>query len=713
MTDDKRLETILEPERYELSAGPLYCFELDRREFFQLMGCGLAVFCLTPRAEGAETIDERSFAAGQRQPAQIAAWLHIGEDGVISVYTGKAEIGQNIRTSLAQALADELPAPFDSIRMVMADTRLTPYDAGTFGSQTTPRMSPILRKAGAAAREALIQLAAERWGTGAKDLKAEDGKITGPGSKSISYGELTKGKQLMESIAGDPEMKQSSDWAVSGRSIPKVGACEFVTGEHRYASDHALPGMLIGKVLRPAFLGASLKSADLSAAQAMEGVTAVQDGDFIGVAAPDLPTAEAALLAIKAEWTRPDSISSKELYSHLVSTAGRSDGAKESGSLETGFSAAAHTLEAEYTIAYIAHTPLEPRAALAVWQDGGLMVWTGSQRPFGVQEELQRAFRLPPEKVHVIVPDTGSGYGGKHTGEAAVEAARLAKAAGAPVKVIWTRTEEFSWAYVRPAGVIRIKGGVAEDGSVAAWEAHNYNSGSSGLRPMYEFPNQSNVFHRCDSPLRQGSYRGLAATANHFARESFIDELAHAAGMDPLAFRLKNMRDERFIGVLTAAAERFGWKESKSTPERGFGLAAGFEKNSYVATCAEIEIDKNKKRVRVVRVVEAFDCGPVINPDHLNNQIEGMILMGIGGALFESIEFANGNLTNGRLSQYPVPRFKDAPAIETVLMNTQGIYPAGAGETPIVGIAPAIANAIFSSTGKRIRSMPIQPELFA
>ena len=350
----------------------------------------------------------------------------------------------------------------------------------------------------------------------------------------------------------------------------------------------------------------------------------------------------------------------------------------------------------------------EPRAAVAEWSNGKLTVWTGTQRPFGVRSELAQAFGMPEERIRVIMPDTG--YGGKHTGEAAIEAARLAKAAGKPVKLVWTREEEFTWAYFRPAGVIEVKSGVRHDGSITAWEFHNYNSGASAIRTMYDIPHQRIEFHPAKSPLRQGSYRALAATANHFARESHMDELAHGVKMDPLEFRPKNLKDARLKAVLQAAAERFGWGRAKPAGGHGFGIAGGFEKGAYVACCAEISVAQSGGAVKIERVVTAFECGTVINPDQLKNQIEGSIVMGIGGALFEAIEFENGKILNARFSRYRVPRFTDAPKLETVLLDRKDLAPIGAGETPIVGIAPAVGNAIFAASGARLHSLPMAPQ---
>ncbi|MBV9125366.1 MAG: xanthine dehydrogenase family protein molybdopterin-binding subunit, partial [Planctomycetes bacterium] len=379
------------------------------------------------------------------------------------------------------------------------------------------------------------------------------------------------------------------------------------------------------------------------------------------------------------------------------------------GSAQEGLETADHKLQATYTIAYIAHAPLEPRAAVAEWQDGKLTVWTGTQRPFGVRSDLMTAFGLPENRVRVIVPDTGSGYGGKHTSEAALEAARLAKAAGKPVKLVWTRAEEFTWAYFRPAGVIDVNAGVRKDGIITAWEFDNYNSGSAGLYPPYDFPNQRVASHSSRSPLRQGSYRCLAATANSFARESHLDDLAHAVGMDPLEFRLKNTKDPRMIEVLKAAAKQFGWGQMRPPSGHGFGIAGAYEKGGYIGTCAEVAVDKAGGQVRVIRVVNAFDCGTVLNPDDLKNQIEGATIMGLGGALFEAIRFDGGKILNASFARYRVPRFSDLPILETVLVDRKDQPSAGAGESPIQGGAPAVGNAIFQATGIRLRSLPMVP----
>jgi nicotinate dehydrogenase subunit B len=695
--DELRLEAELHEVRDRIRL-----FELDRREFLRLCGGGLLVCAAGAGALVAQE-SGRNFG-GHQLPQEVSAWIHIDADGKVTVYTGKVEIGQNIRTSLAQSVAEELRTPFASITMVMGDTDLVPWDMGTFGSRSTPTMGPQLRTMAMTAREMLIETAAERWKVDPASLKAENGRVTNPATRaSMGYGEITKGEKLTRAVAGDPPLTPASEWKIAGTAVPKVDGREFVTGKHAYPSDIVRPGMVFGKVLRPAGYNATLVSVDASAAEKIPGVQVVRDGDFVGVVADDVWTAEQALLKIDAKWQVPPQISNAELFAALKKGAG-DDGASE---IEAALAGADVKLARTYTVAYIAHAPLEPRAAVAEWADGKLTVWTGTQRPFGVKDDLAKAFRLGASQVRVIMPDMGSGYGGKHTGECAVEAARLAKAAGKPVKLVWTREEEFTWAYFRPAGVMEIRSGVQRDGTLVAWEHHNYNSGPSGVGTPYKVANPVTRYHEWrDAPLAQGSYRGLAATANHFARETHMDELAHEVAMDPLEFRLKNLDDARLQAVFTAAAERFGWGKMKSTAERGFGIAGGTEKGGYTAACAEVEIDAEKK-VHIRRVVQAWESGAVVNPDGLRNQILGAMVQAIGGALFESIQFANGKVTNAHFAAYRVPRFADTPEIEVVLIDRKDLPSAGAGETGIVAVAPAVGNAIFAATGSRLRQMPM------
>ena len=690
-----------EPERYELSGPSLHTFEVDRRDFFKTLGGGILVAVyFSSAAKAQESGRGRGGFRAQPVPQEIGAWLHINADGAVTGFTGKVEVGQNARTSLSMAIAEELGAPLSSVELVMGDTDRTPFDFGTVGSQSTPVMVPQLRRAGAAARQALIEIAAAKWGVPASSLRAANGTVT-DGKQSASYGELAKDQQIYKRVAPPAELKPASEWTVMGKSTPKINGRDIVTGRHKYASDMKLPGMLYGQVLRPETFGASLATLDSKSASGMPGVTVVRDGDFVAVAAATPTAASMALSSLKATWKSTPQTSARTLFTDLRAPV------EPDAAIDKALAGSRHKLERTYTVSYIAHTPLEPRAAVAEWEGDKLTVWTGTQRPFGVRTELAQAFHIPEENVRVLMPDTGSGYGGKHTGDAAVEAARLAKSAGKPVKVAWTREEEFTWAYFRPAGVIDVRSGADESGRLTAWEFHNFNSGNSALKTYYEVANKREEFHNTKSPLRQGSYRGLAATANHFAREAHMNELAAAAGVDPLEFRLKNLANERVRAVLEAAADKFGWAKRKPAPGTGFGIAAGFEKGGYVAACAEVAVEPGREP-RILRLTEAFECGAIVNPDHLHTQVEGAMIMGLGGALFEAIDFADGKILNPHLARYRVPRFRDAPPqIEVVLVDRKDLPSAGAGETPIVTVAPAIAGAIQKVTGEWHRSLPM------
>jgi CO/xanthine dehydrogenase Mo-binding subunit len=715
MTEHADLPAGIEPERYEFHETAAYRFEWRRRDFFKALGAGILVACAVRVASGAQESGAGAPQFRESLPKEISAWLHIGEHGFVTVYTGKVEIGQNIRTSLAQGVAEELHVALDRIRMVMGDTQLTPFDMGTFGSRTTPTMNLQLRKASAAARDILVDLAARQWNVERQRLTASGGRVTDPETKrTVEYAQLIQGKQLTQTIPAEDPLAPATQWTIEGQSVPKVDGREFVMGKHRYPSDQKLPGMLYGSVLRPPSFGATLASVDLPPAHSVEGVTLVHDGDFVGAAAASEDLALSALASVRATWKEQPQPSQKELFAYLKGNVVEEKGPEsgfhfQAGSVDEGLASADHQLQQSYTVSYIAHAPLEPRAAVAQWSGNNLTVWTGTQRPFAVRTELAQAFHIAEDQVRVLVPDTGSAYGGKHTGECAVEAARLARAAGKPVKLVWTREEEFTWAYFRPAGVIDIRGGLKSDGKINTWEFQNFNSGAAGIRTFYEIPHQRIVFTPTKYPLRQGSYRGLAATANHFARESFMDELAHEVKMDPLEFRLKNLKNDRLSAVFKAAAEKFGWGRASKEPGHGFGIGGGFEKGGNVATCVEVAAERSTGTVRIVRVVTAFECGAIVNPDHLRNQVLGANIMGLGGALFEAVEFENGRILNPRFSAYRVPRFSDIPPIETALLDRKDVPSAGAGETPLMGLAPAIGNAIFDATGIRLRSLPMVP----
>jgi isoquinoline 1-oxidoreductase len=710
--EDVDYDELLEPVRFH--------FALDRRGFVQLLGGGVLVTAI-----GTPVLAQFGGGGGRRRgrgrggffgggPVALSARFHFADDGLITVFSGKVDAGQGARCELAQAAAEELRVPIEKIRMVLGDTAACPNDGTTAGSGTTPRTVPAIRQAAAAVRQMLVEAVAKKWEVDAGAVDVRDGKIAQPSSnRSQTYAAAAKDEavamELSKPAAAKTDVTPVSKWTTLGTEQKAPAARDKVLGRHAYPSDLHRPGMLYGRVLRPAKYRAKLASVDLAPAEAMEGITAVRDGEFVGVVAPTAFAARQAIEAVSktAKWDESPIPSSEELYDYLRKMV---QGGVPRNPLADEVAKAAKSLKATYTIPYVQHAPLEPRTAVAEWADGKLAVWTATQNPFGVRGELARAFRLAEDAVHVIVPDFGSAYGGKHTGECAIEAARLARAAKKPVMLRWTREEEFTWAYFRPAAVIDLEASLDKGGSLTTWYQANINAGRSSVESPYNVAHKRSASLDSRPPLRHGSYRALAATGNTFARESFMDEMAALAGKEPLAFRLGQLTDSRPWGVLDEVARRFKWAEraKQKRPNRGVGLACGVEKGSFVACCAEVEVDREKREIHVVDVCQTFDCGPVMNPDNLRNQMEGAIVMGLGPALREEIRLEDGKVANASFGQYRVPRFSDMLKIEVHAMNRTDVEPAGAGETPIIAIAPAIGNAVYQATGIRLRALPMK-----
>jgi CO/xanthine dehydrogenase Mo-binding subunit len=685
-----------------------YDFGLDRRSFVQFISTGLLIV-----VNAAPALAQR---AGQRgggsRAVNLGARIHLGKDGSITVLTGKVEGGQGARAELTLAAAEELRVPPSSIQLIMADTALVPDDGITAGSRSTPSTVPAIRQAAATGRECLIDFAAKSWSIDRNTIEVRDGKaIDATSAHSLGYGDLAGNedakKAFTEVMATDTTLTDVKKWKTLGNALSRPNGRDIVTGKHQYPSDIIRPGMMYGKILRAPSYGAKLVSIDLEPAKAIKDAVTVQDDQFVGVAAPTTDLAQQALDAVEktAKWDSAPHPSSKTLYTYLKEHA---QGGVPANPFAEELAQAKRVLRQTYNVAYVQHTPLEPRAAVAEWIGDELMVWTGTQNPFGCRGELMRAFHLPEKSVRVVVPDFGAGYGGKHSGEAGVEAARLAKAAGKPVCLRWTRREEFTWAYFRPAAVIDVEASLSSEGSLTSWHFININSGGSAIETPYKTGKSHCPYINSNAPLRHGSYRGLAATANNFARESFMDELAAAAGTDPLEFRLAHLENNRLRAVLEAAAQRFNWRDrvKEKNANTGVGLACGTEKGSYVAACAEIAIDSG--RVLVKHVCEVFECGAILNPANLYSQVQGAIIMGLGPALREEMQFENGEILNPGFRKYLVPRFADIPDFDIHLLNRPDLPSVGAGETPIIAIAPAIANALFHASGIRVREMPIR-----
>jgi isoquinoline 1-oxidoreductase len=687
-----------------------YDFGLNRRSFVQVLGAGIAV-AVSPMPGLAQ---QRRGGRDGGEVSNVATRIHLGKDGIVTVMSGKVEIGQGSRAELAQAAAEELRLPVSRIQMVLSDTGLVPNDGNTAGSRTTPSTVPLIRKAAAAARNLLVEIAAQRWGVDKSTVEISDGKVVHKVSnRTLGYGELAETEEMTkafaEAVPPDVTVSAVKEWKILGTSVPRPNGRDLVTGAHRFPSDIQRPGMLYGKVLRAPSYGARLVSIDLEPAKVMQGVIAAKDGDFVGVVAPSTLRAQQALEAIAqtAKWEIAPHPSSLKVFEHLREGA---QGGLPQNPFADELASASKKLKQTYRVPYVQHAPMETRAAVAEWQDDKLTVWSGTQNPFGYRGELERAFRLSSDQVRVIVPDTGGGFGGKHSGEVAIEAARLAKAAGKPVSLKWTREEEFIWAYFRPAALIEAEATLDGKGMLTSWYFINVNSGGSAVETPYRVGKRQSRYISSNAPLRQGSYRTLAATANNFARESFMDELAASASADPLDFRLAHLENERLRAVLEEAAKRFNWRERMKQKERniGVGLACGTEKGSYVAACVEIAIDRAKMDYTVRHVCEVFECGAVLNPANLTAQIQGAIIMGLGPVLREEMRFENGKMLNASFDAYLVPRFADVPELDIHLLDRPDLPSVGGGETPIIAVAPAIANAIFRATGKPVQQMPIR-----
>jgi nicotinate dehydrogenase subunit B len=689
---------------------------LDRRDFMKLLGAGIAIFF---------SIGEWGLleAQGQRRdyPADFNAYLLIGEDGRVTVFSGKIEMGQGVITSLAQMAAEELGVALASIEMVMGDTQRCPWDMGTFGSMSTRFFGPALRGAAAEARAVLLELASDQLHAPKEALTVEDGVVflTRDKNQRVTFGQLARGKAIARHLTGKPDLRSIAEFTVSGKSVARVDGLAKVTGQAKYAGDIRVPGMLYARILRPPAHGATLKSVDTSAAEALPGVTVVNRDGLVAVLHADPDGAAKAIAAVKATFDVPPStVDTDTIFDHLLQVAPPPQERERKGDLAEGEKISAALFEHRYENGYGAHAPMETHTALASVEGGKATVWAATQTPFPNQQQIAEALGLAPEDVRVIVPFVGGGFGGKSSASLqSVEAARLSRIVGRPVQVTWTRAEEFFYDTFRPAAVVKIKSGIDHAGKIVLWDYDVYFAGSRSAEQFYDVPNSlirargqwgrdSTQAH----PFATGPWRAPGANINVFARESQIDIMAAKAQADPLEFRMNNTSDPRMRGVLQAAADRFGWKHAAGPGHRGYGVACGIDAGSYVALCAEVEVDKASGSVRVKRIVCAQDMGQVINPDGAKMQMEGCITMGLGYALSETLRFKGGEVLDRNFDTYELPRFSGLPEIETILVKNDELSPQGGGEPAIVPVGAAIANAICDATGARLFQMPMTPE---
>ena len=652
-------------------------------------------------------------------PGPEATLLVMDRQGGATAFSGKVEYGQGIRSGFSLAVADELDLPLDSVRIILGDTALVPYDRGTVGSLSTMTLGMQLRRAAATARGALITLAAEHWSVEEASLATSEGQVfvSGEPSRRVSYAELLQGKDLRLPILEDTATKRAEDFVFMGKDATRTDALARVTGQAKYSHDIVVDGMLHGKILRAPSYGATPQQIDTAGAERIPGfVILVRDGDFVGVVCEREDAAEQAVDAIRVRWQEEQNLpSDSDFPAALKEKAKEMIVLREEGSPADGFAQADHVLEGSYFVPHVANVPMETSAAVASWDGGNLAVWSGDRAPFGVRDELAQALDMSQDQIRVIAPEVGGSFGTKGTVEVAKEAAVLAKAAGRPVRVAHSREEEFIWATVRPAALFEIRSGFNADGQIVAWEYTAYHTGDRpqrgqrGADTPYNTPNVRIAVADSASPLRTGSYRSLGCAANHFAREIHIDEIAATLNMDPVELRLMNLTHPRLSRVLRQTADRFDWESRRNDTSVGIGVAIGYDAGSFVAECAEVTA--RRRNVRVQRVVAGIDCGMVVNPEGVRNQMEGSIIMGMGTALREVVEFDSGRLLNPALSRYRVPRINDTPEIEIVMSGDSTTPSTGAGEPGIVPIAAAIGNAVYAATKTRIRDLPIVPRL--
>jgi isoquinoline 1-oxidoreductase len=690
-------------------------FSLNRREFLKAVGGGIIIFFST----GDLTAQERRPPGYQDLPTDFNAFLRIGADGRITCFTGKIEMGQGIVTSLAQMLADELDVPLDTVDMTMGNTDLCPWDMGTFGSRTTRFFGPPLREAAAEARAVLIQLASEHLHLNETQLAVKEGVVVDKNNSGnrVTYADLAKGKSIEKRLPKKPSLKNVSEFSIVGKPALRKDALEKVTGKAKYAGDIRIPGMLHAKILRPPVHGAKLKSLDTSILQEDKEIKIVQERDLIAVLHLYPDVAEQALSKVKAKFDLPEAkVDPKTIFKHLLNVAPEGEVVSQGGDIREGERVSREAFEATYLNQYVAHATIETHTALAKVEKDRVTVWASTQRPFGAKEEVAQALGIPARNVHVITPFVGGGFGGKSQNRQVVEAVRLSKLTGRPVQVTWSREEEFFYDTFRPAAIVKIRSGVTEANQIAYWDFDVYFAGPRGAEQFYNIPHHRELSHGHYTgipgahPFGTGPWRAPGSNTNTFARESHIDLMAAKLKMDPLEFRLKNLSDQRMIKVLRAAAEKFGWGASPAPSGRGLGVACATDAGAYVATMAEVEVDKVSGRVRVKRIVCAQDMGLAINPEGAKIQMEGSLTMGLGYALTEEVRFNGGEILDHNFDTYEIPRFSWLPKIETVLVENREIPPAGGGEPPIVCMGGVIANAIFDATGARLFELPMTPE---
>jgi nicotinate dehydrogenase subunit B len=728
---------------------------ISRRTFLEGAAVTVAFALFPDLGRGAEQAGEKLPGSLQTN-RKLDGWLRIDPDGTVTAFTGKVELGQGIVTALSQIVADELDVEPKRIQMISGDTSRTPNEGVTSGSQSIEQGGTALRFACAEARGILLDAAAAKLGASAADLKVEDGAISAPNGKTATYWELTSEASLAREATAKVKPKPASAHRVIGKSARRRDIPAKVTGGVAYVQDVRLPGMVYGRVVRPPAPRAKLASLDEKAVRRMPGVVAVvKDGSFVAVAAEREEQAIDAADALRkaARWQEAKDLppSGPQLFEHMRSA--RSETAVVSDKADVAAPPAVKTLEATFTRPYQAHASIGPSCAVAQWQGGKLHVWSHTQGVFPLRAGLAKVFRVEPSQI-VVEHREGSGcYGHNGADDVALDAALVARAVnGRPVKVQWMREDEFRWEPYGSAMAIHLRAGLDAKGNVVDWQnelwSHTHTTrpgesegsnllaswylaeplqpgaarnipqpaggGDRNAIPLYAFPRLKVVNHLLpDMPVRVSALRTLGAYANVFATESFMDELAAAAGADPVEFRLRHLQDPRAKAVIEAAASKAGWRPKQAGDGRrgrGVGFAKYKNLSTYVAVVAEVEVDRAKGTVRVARAHAAADAGMIVNPDGLANQIEGGVIQSASWTLREAVKFDRAHVLTRSWADYPILRMNEVPAVEVQLIDRPEEKPLGAGEASQGPAAAAIANAVANAIGKRIHDLPFTPD---
>ncbi|MGI8691241.1 MAG: molybdopterin cofactor-binding domain-containing protein [Thermomicrobiales bacterium] len=710
-------------------------------------------------APGASSPASGSSAAETMAPLaadQVDSWLAIMNDGNVTVFSGKVELGTGVQTALAQIVADELDVPFGRITMVMGDTARTPDEGYTAGSATIQSSGVALRQASAEARQALLALASDRLGAPAARLTVKDGIVSmqSDPTKNVTYAALIGNQRFNRKVSGKAPLKNPDQYTVVGTPVPRVDITAKIIGGAAYVQDFLVPGMQHGRVVRPSGVGATLQNLDEGSVANLPGIVkVVRNGNFVGVVAEREEQAINAAQQLKVTWQTAANLPKMEdLFTFLRNQTATDKSLKNDGDVDGALKGAAKTLHATYQQPYQMHGSIGPSCAVADVRPDKAMIWSSTQGVYPLRGALAQLLGIPADSMQVVHMEGSGCYGHNGFDDAAADAVLLSKAVGKPVRVQWMRQDEHAWEPKGPAMVMDVTGGLDAQGNVVAWDygvwtpthstrpggmagnllagqliaspapaAKNGTTGGDRNAPTnYTFKNNRVVAHwLANSPLRPSALRSLGGVANTFANESFMDELAAAAGADPVQFRLHHLDDPRAIAVVRKVADLAGW-QSRPSPgpdASGNGMANGrgisfirYENNlAYCAAVAEVAVDRGSGQVQVKRVSVAHDCGLIINPDGLKNQIEGNVIQATSRALKEQVTFDQSRVTSIDWRSYPILTFPEVPTVDIALINQPHEPALGVGEISSLPIAAAIANAIFDAIGHRIRTIPFTP----